>query len=88
MADMFYEASPGFAGPTTNAFAITPSDDAFFSQPTREIYVGGAGDLKVVMLKTDTAVTFKAVPVGTTLRIRVRKVLATGTTATQLLGLY
>lgn len=65
--------------------AITPSDtvDEAFSA----IYVGGAGDVSVVMEAGGTAVTFKAPPVGTILPIRVKRVNATLTTATLLIGL-
>lgn len=56
------------------------------------IYVGGAGDIKVDMVSQHQgsvdAVTFKAVPVGTILPIRPKRLYSTGTTATLLIGLY
>jgi hypothetical protein len=74
--------------PAIDAEAITPHDsnEAVYH---RAIYVGGAGDLKVVMLKdrTETAVTLAAVPVGTILPIRAKIILDTGTTATLLIAL-
>ena len=71
-----------------DASSITPADGADLPDgPTIAIYVGGTGDLKVDMLG-GTAVTFKAVPVGTVLNIRATRVYATGTTATLLLALY
>lgn len=73
--------------PSAGAFAITPHDVNELAYVTNEIYVGGAGDLKVVTLDGDT-VTLKAVPVGTLLRLRVKQVLATGTVATNLIALY
>lgn len=58
------------------------------------IYVGGAGDVAVIPWRGDQhlaestpAVTFKAVPVGSFLPVRVRRILSTGTTATLMLGL-
>lgn len=71
--------------PYSDAFSIAPDNDATLAELPRGIYVGGAGDLVVSFAGRD--VTFKAVPVGTTLRIRPSKVLATGTTATHLLAL-
>lgn len=68
------------------AVAITPHDTDDIQQ-TVAIYVGGIGNLKVDM-KGGNAVTFQAVPVGTVLEIRATRVYATGTTATNLLGLY
>lgn len=66
------------------AAAVTTSDTA--PNVFTRLYVGGAGDVKVVTENGDT-VTFKAVPVGTQLEIRVKQVLATGTTATYIVGM-
>jgi len=66
------------------AAAVTTSDTA--PNVFTRLYVGGAGDVKVVTENGDT-VTFKAVPVGTQLQIRVKQVLATGTTATYIVGM-
>jgi hypothetical protein len=68
------------------AVAITPSNTVDIPQ-TVAVYVGGAGNLKVDM-RGGNAVTFTAVPVGTVLEIRVTRVYATGTTATNMLALY
>ena len=68
------------------AVAITTSNTDDIAT-TMAIYVGGAGNLKVDM-KGGNTVTFTAVPVGTVLEIKATRVYATGTTATNLLGLY
>jgi len=72
--------------PATDGLAVTPSDDTVFAPTTRWVYVGGAGDL-VVTTEEGTDLTFKAVPAGTTLRIRVKKVKA-ASTATFILALW
>lgn len=72
--------------PATDAFAITPSDVAEFTYVTRAIYVGGTGNITVIM-QDGTQVLFAAVPTGYVLPVKVRQVLATGTTATNLVGL-
>lgn len=68
------------------AAAVTPSDSTVLSG-VRGLYIGGAGDVAVVMQDTSTAVTFKAVPVGTFMDIQVEKVMSTNTTATLILAL-
>ncbi len=69
------------------AFAITPSDSSDLpGVATGGIYVGGAGAVTVT-LKNGSTVTFSAVPVGTTLYIQAKRVWATGTGATLLVGL-
>ena len=71
----------------TTAIAITPSDATNFTSGACDaIYVGGAG--AVVAIVGGAAVTFAAVPVGTTLRVSATRVNSTSTTATNLVALY
>lgn len=67
------------------AAAVTPANfvPAFFNAG---LYIGSAGAVAVVMAD-GTQVTFAAVPAGTILPIAVREVLATGTTASGIVGL-
>lgn len=87
MTDKFSDQATGLGGPAGSAFAVTKSDATVFSQPTRALWVGGAGDVAVRMLD-QTTLTFAAVPAGQLLPIRVDKVLSTGTTATSIVGMY
>lgn len=70
--------------PAYDAFAVTPNDATV--QAAESLYVGGAGDV-AVETEAGNAVTFKDVTAGAVLPIRVNRVLATGTTATEILGL-
>ena len=72
--------------PAIKAVAITPHDSNAIS-PTRAIYVGGDGDISVTTTAGDSVVFYSA-SAGTILPISVALVKATGTTATNLLGLY
>ena len=73
--------------PSGHAYAITPSDAADDANgPFRMLYVGGAGNIAVI-LTGGTTVTFTGVPVGTVLPVRADRILATDTTATNLVGL-
>ncbi len=76
----------GVGEPASNAFAITPHATEELTYVTRAIYIGGAGNVDVVTLGGQ-AVSFTAVPVGTILPIRVKRVINTST-ATFMLGLY
>lgn len=69
-----------------HAFTVTPSDTVDFLRPCHRLYVGGAGDIAAVMA-TGAVVTFKAVPVGTQLGGVFKRVNATNTTATLMVGL-
>jgi hypothetical protein len=69
------------------AAAITPSDATNFTLgKCLGIYVGGAG--AVVAIVGGVAITFAAVPVGTTLWVAATLVNSTSTTATNLVALY
>lgn len=78
-----------YVDPARLAIAITPSDSANIvnnGQLTRGIYVGGAGNISVEMGQ-GTVVFYNAVA-GSVLPLRVQRVNATGTTASNLVGLY
>lgn len=74
--------------PYNRAASITPDDANDLSFVTRAIYVGGGGNDVAVVLASGDTVTFKAVPTGTVLPIRVARVKSTGTTATNLVALW
>lgn len=73
-----------------HAEAVTPSDTADLAHVTSAVYVGGAGDLALILANDgDTApVTFKAVTAGTVLQVQARRVMNTNTTATSIVALW
>jgi hypothetical protein len=71
----------------TKAVAVTKSD-ATILETTRALYVGGTGDVAVVMADGGNAVTFSAVPAGSILPVQVTKVMSANTSATLILALY
>jgi len=87
MSDKFSNYHSGLESPAERAFAITGNDSTDLTVFPRAIYVGGAGNVKVTTLGGDT-VTFSGALAGTILPVRVARVFSTGTTATNLLGLY
>ena len=75
-----------------NAVAVVPSDTNAIRLKGRDtrgcvIYCGVTGDIAVETTGGET-VTFKNVPQGMVLPVQVTKVLATGTTATDLISLH
>lgn len=79
--------SDGLMAPARNAAAVTTSDTADLGFVTKALYIGVSGDVTVIMAGGGTAVTLKSVPVGW-LSIRVSRVKATGTTATNIVALW
>ena len=78
--------SPTYPTFPEDAAAVTPSDSADLSQFS-VIYVGSAGAVKVTTAQGST-VTFSGLAAGQTIPVRVRRVWATGTTATNLLAIF
>lgn len=87
------------AWPARRSIAVTPSDTKDVTNSTgdnapyyaKALYIGVTGDV-VIISPTDngnpgTAILFKAVPVGW-FPVQARRVMATNTTATNIVGLY
>jgi len=86
MTDRFQNLSHSLSGPASHGFAISPSDSTLLPETTRGLYVGTAGDIALLMLSGES-LTFAAVPAGAVLPLRLTKVMATGTTADNIVGL-
>ena len=86
-ADDFANFVTTLESPAKNALAITKSDSSDLTHATRGLYVGGGGNVKVLMVGGQV-VTFTGVTAGSLLPIRVNKVYSTDTTASGFIGLY
>ena len=86
MSDTFNNHVASLTSPAMAAVAIVPNDATPLANVTRAIYIGGAGNLSVVMLSGDI-VTFSGVQAGMIYPLRASRVRATGTTATGIVGL-
>ena len=70
---------------------IAPSDTVDLVRLPKAIYVGGAGDIKMIGVDAAanaTGVVWVGVPAASMLPVRPRRILATGTSATNLLGCF
>ncbi len=77
------------SGPARRAQAVTPDDAADLGVYAKALYLGGAGNLRVLPVGAadGEAVTFHNHPVGWA-PVQVRRVLATGTTASQIVVVF
>lgn len=87
MADSFTGYPVHWDSPADHAFAITPSDGSDLAYVPRAIYVGGYGDVAVITAGGET-VTFVGMSAGDLLPVRASRVMATGTTATSIVGIW
>jgi len=90
MPDVFERNLPGLESPATRAFDAyaSRSDTVDLTQPTRAIYTGSGGNLKVTLVGDANPVVFTAVPAGSFLPLRVARLWSGSTTVTDCLGLY
>jgi hypothetical protein len=88
MADAFANLSGGLDSPATKAFAIVTDNATLLTNATRCVYVGVTGDVTALLVGDTASVLFKGVPAGTFMPIRAQRIDATGTTATNLVGIY
>ncbi|QYC09059.1 spike base protein, RCAP_Rcc01079 family [Brevundimonas nasdae] len=77
------------SGPARRAATVTPSDASDLPNYAKALYVGAAGNVRVLPTGAQDAeaVTFANHPVGW-LPVQVRRVLATGTTAAQIVAVF
>ncbi len=69
-----------FSGPATSVFAVaTWSGTVDLPYVTRAVYIGSGGSLQVTM-QDGSAVTIPGLVAGTMLPLRIKQVIATGTT--------
>ncbi len=71
--------------PGTNLVAITPGVE--IDPPVRAIWVGGAGDVAIIASGDTAARTLKGAAAGQLIPVEVRRVEASGTTATDIVGI-
>jgi hypothetical protein len=86
MTDRFETTVASLNGPAVHAFAVTPDDAARLPETTRALYVGTSGAV-TAELQSGALATFAALASGSILPARIVRVLATGTTASGLVGL-
>jgi hypothetical protein len=73
--------------PAESAYEVTPSNTTDLPSPTRGIYVGNTGNVRVQM-KGGQVVDFVALAAGVIHAIQAVRIHSSGTTATNILALY
>lgn len=71
----------------TQLAVVTPSDAVDLPQVAKSLWVGGAGNVSVIAEGDTVPVTLTAAAAGTLIPLRVKRVRATGTTATAIVAL-
>ncbi len=73
------------SGPARTSKPVSPSDTVDLAAPAKALYIGVAGDVAILDSEGNYSL-FKAHPVGY-MRVNVKRVINTGTTATNILAL-
>lgn len=80
MADPFASQTPGLESPASHLVAVTPDDSTDLAISSRGINVATSGSVRVTTISDDTETVYIAA--GTAFPVRVKRIWATGTTAT------
>lgn len=89
MSDHFKDHTAGLSSPAHSGSHISPNDSDKLSVYSRALFVGGAGSLAVELVgQPGSVITMSQVQPGVIYPLRVSKVLATGTTATNIISLW
>lgn len=88
MSDEFELDINHVSDPAVDGVVITPSDTLTLTRIPKAIYVGTGGDISIIGSKGTTSFILKNVPSGSMLPIRVKQIKVTGTTASDIIGLY
>lgn len=86
MADTFPRHTDTAFSSARRLLAVTPHDTNEIIDPTKAIFIGGAGNISIIAVDDTTSVTL-AVQSGQILPIRAKIIRATGTTATGIVAL-
>ncbi|MGH1465501.1 MAG: spike base protein, RCAP_Rcc01079 family [Cognatishimia sp.] len=86
MADKFTSSLAGLTSPAENIFDIIPDDANDLATATRALNVAQSGTVQVETVGGTTATLFIAA--GVAFPVRALRVLATGTAATGIVGMY
>lgn len=87
MIDAFGSTSDSVIAPARQAFAITPNNNDDLPRFTKAIYVGTGGTVVVRAIGSDEDVIFTNMQDGSILDVRCSAVRASGTTASDIVGL-
>jgi len=85
--DPFASSANSVIAPAADCFAIAASDVSDLAKATKAIFVGTGGTIVLRAVESANDVTFRNVPDGSILDVRVRAIRATGTTADDIVGL-
>lgn len=73
--------------PACHATEVIPSDTAALPFVSKRLWIGGAGNVTLITLSGQT-IEYANVAAGTYLQVRAQQVMATGTTATNIISEY
>lgn len=87
MADPFAGFSGGLDSPALHGAAVSPSDTTPLATDSRSLWVGTGGDITLMTSGGET-IQLKNVPAGSLLPVRTHQVMATGTSASNIVALW
>lgn len=85
--DDYGSQADSVSSPSLAPFAIVPNDSTDLTRIPKALWIGTGGDVAVQGVNNASPVIFRNVPNGFIIPVRARKVMATNTTATDIVAL-
>lgn len=85
--DPYEHTAASVTAPAETCFAIAPDDAAELPVATKAIFIGTGGDVTLRLVADEEDVAFRNLASGSILDVRVRAIRASGTTASDIVGL-
>ena len=82
--DQFQRLADSVSDPARSALDVTPADGVALSTIPKALFVGSAGNVHLRCVDDTEPVLFRNLPSGSILPVRAAEILATGTTAANL----
>lgn len=90
MADAYGAVFSGVSDPGERVAAVVPSNTADLTETPKALYVGTGGDIAMIgdnEVAGTAATVWRNVPSGAVVPFRPRRIMATGTTASDILAI-
>lgn len=85
--DRFHRTADSVSDPARTARPVFPTDGAILPSVPKALFVGSAGNVHLRCIDDTDPVLFRNLPAGAILPVRVVEILASGTTASDLVVL-
>ena len=86
--DRFEKFGDSVSDPARQAAPLAPSDEQKLERIPKALFIGTGGDIRLRCIDDDAPGLFRHLPSGSILPVRAEQILANGTSAADLVGMF